>query len=65
MNREFPSNSEPGPLFNLHLVACLEDQNEYIHYHYIPFTLVPYQPKKSLTRVIDAQHLFLSKKKLD
>ena len=34
MNREFPSVSEPRPIFNPPLVACREDQSEYIPYHY-------------------------------
>ena len=60
MNREFISTSEP--LFNEPLVACREYQSEYIPYQFSPFTIRPYQPKKTLTRIIDAHRLFLSEK---
>ena len=36
MNRMFPSDSDPRPLFNPPLVACREDQSEYIAYHFRP-----------------------------
>ena len=62
MNREFPSDSEPRPLFNPPIVACREGQSEYIQYRFLPFSLGPYQPKKTLTRLIDAHHLFLTEK---
>ena len=62
MNLELPSDSEPRPLFNPPLVACRGDQSEYIQYHFRPFSLGPYQPKKTLTRLIDAHHLLLTDK---
>ena len=64
MNRVFPSDSAPRPLFNPPLVACREDQSEYIAYHYrqIPADQSTHYPRKSLTRLIDAHHLFLSEK---
>ena len=64
MNRTFPSDTEPRPLFNPPLVACREDQNEYIAYHFRPMAAEqsPHYPQKSLTRLIDAHHLFLTEK---
>ena len=58
-----PPTPEPWPLFNPPpLVVCRENQREYIQYHFRPFTVGPYQPKKKLTRLIDAHHLFLTAK---
>ena len=62
MNRDFPLNSEPRPLFNPPLVACREDQSEYIPYRFCPFTLGPFQPKKTLTRLTDVNYPFLAEK---
>ena len=64
MNQEFPSVSEPRPIFNPPLVACREDQSEYIAYHYRKPSSdqLAYFPRKSLTRLIDAHHLFLTEK---
>ena len=62
MNREFTSDSEPRLLFNPPLAACREYQSDYIPYHFRQFSLGPHQPKKTLTRLIDANHLFLTEK---
>ena len=62
MNQVFHSDSEPRPIFNQPLVACREDQSEYIAYHYrpMPSEQSAHYPQKSLTRLIDAHHLFLT-----
>ena len=64
MHRPRLSPPTTHPIFNPPLVACREDQSEYIPYHYrpAPTEQLQYYPRKTLTRLIDAHHLFLNEK---
>ena len=58
------SHSVEPPADPYFLNPCREDQSEYIPYHYrtLSSDQLAYFPRKSLTRLIDANHIFLTEK---